>query len=117
MVEEELMKVIDMFIQNAEKLAPLVNNTIGNRAPKIWHYGASESNNFRLACPVSQNNLAHNDVSEVSIAVCCFRELYTRPKSLNRAFENPSQHKQKPQPGEKLKLAKNYNPASKENLF
>lgn len=71
-------------------LAPLVNNTIGNRAPKIWHYGASESNNFRLACAVSQNNLAHNDVSEVSTAVCCFRKLYKCPKSLNRAFENPT---------------------------
>lgn len=56
-MEEELMKVIDMFIQNAEKLAPLgssqaneaVNNSIGSKAPKIQHYGASESNDFRVA--------------------------------------------------------------------
>ena len=71
------MKVIDMFIQNAEKLAPLssslanedVNNTIGSKAPKIRHYGASESDEFRVARAVSQKNLGHNYVSEVSTAV------------------------------------------------
>ena len=38
------------FVQNADKLAPLgfsqanesLNNTIGSKAPKIRHYGASE---------------------------------------------------------------------------
>ena len=42
-MEEELTNVIDMYIQNAEKLAPLgsslgneaLNNTIGSKAPKI----------------------------------------------------------------------------------
>ena len=51
-MEEELTNVIDMYIKNAEKLAPLgssqgneaLNNTIGSKAPKIRHYGASESN-------------------------------------------------------------------------
>ena len=69
------MRVIDIFIQNAEKLAPLgssqeaVNNTIGRKALKIRHYGASESNDFRVACTVSLKNLGHNYVSEVSTAV------------------------------------------------
>ena len=75
-MEEELTNVIDMYIQNAEKLAPLgssqsneaLNNTIGSKAPKIRHYGASESNDFRVACAVSQKNLGHNYVSEVSTA-------------------------------------------------
>ena len=81
-MEEELTKVIDMFIQSAEKLAPLgssqankaVNNTIGSKAPKIRHYGASESNDFRVACAVSQKNLGHNYVSEVSTA-CSFNHV------------------------------------------
>ena len=57
------MKITNSFIQNAEKLAPLgssqeaVNNTIGSKAPKIQHYGACESNDFRVACTVSQKNL------------------------------------------------------------
>ena len=69
------MKIINSFIQNAEKLAPLgssqeaVNNTIGSKAPKIQHYGACESNDFRVACTVSQKNLGHNYISEVSTAV------------------------------------------------
>ena len=50
-MEEGLTNVIDMYIQNAEKLAPLgssqsneaLNNTIGSKAPKIRHYGASET--------------------------------------------------------------------------
>ena len=42
---EEVMNVIDMYIENAEKLAPLgssqsneaLNNTIGSKAPKtLW---------------------------------------------------------------------------------
>lgn len=46
------------FVKNANKLAPLgssqpnesLNNTTGSKAPKIRHYGASESNDFRVAC-------------------------------------------------------------------
>ena len=72
-MQEELEKVIATFVQNAEKLAPLgssqaneaVNNTIGSKAPKIRHYGASESNDFRVACAINQKNLGRNYVSEV----------------------------------------------------
>lgn len=75
-MEEELTNVIDMYIQNAEKLAPLgssqsneaLNNTIDSKAPKIRRYGASKSIDFRVACAVSQKNLGHNYVSEVSTA-------------------------------------------------
>lgn len=65
-----------------------VNNIIGNRVLKIWYYGVSESNNFRLVCVVSKNNFVYNDVLEVSIVVCCFRKLYKCFKLLNRDFEN-----------------------------
>ncbi|XP_044167665.1 uncharacterized protein LOC114976984 [Acropora millepora] len=72
-LEEELEKVMANFVKNADKLAPLgssqanesLNNTIGSKAPKIRHYGASESNDFRVACAVSQKNIGHTYVSEV----------------------------------------------------
>ena len=72
-MEEELTNVIDMYIQNAEKLGSsqsneALNNTIDSKAPKIRRYGASESIDFRVACAVSQKNLGHNYVSEVSTA-------------------------------------------------
>ena len=78
-LEEELEKVMANFVKNADKLAPLgssqanesLNNTIGSKAPKIRHYGASESNDFRVACAVSQKNIGHTYVSEVRISVRC----------------------------------------------
>ena len=62
---------MEVFIQNAVKLAPLgssqsneaLNNTIGSKTPKIRHYGASESNDFRFS--VSQKNIGHSYVAEV----------------------------------------------------
>ena len=67
------------FVKNADKLAPLgssqanesLNNTIGSKAPKICHCGASESNDFRVARAVSQENIGHTYVSEVRISVRC----------------------------------------------
>ncbi|XP_068704804.1 uncharacterized protein [Montipora foliosa] len=72
--KEELEKVMANFVKNADKLAPLgssqanesLNNTIGSKAPKIRHYGASESNDFRVACAVSQKNIGHTYVSELA---------------------------------------------------
>lgn len=69
-----LQQVMEIFVSNAEKLAPLgssqanesLNNTIGSKAPKIRHYGSSESNDFRIACAVSQKNLGHGYVTQVS---------------------------------------------------
>ena len=64
---------MEVFIQNAVKLAPLgssqsneaLNNTIGSKTPKIRHYGASENNDFCVACAVSQKNIGHSYVAEV----------------------------------------------------
>ena len=64
------------FVKNADKPTPLgssqanesLNNTIGSKAPKIRHYGASESNDFRVVCAVSQKNIGHTYVSEVRIS-------------------------------------------------
>ena len=68
-----LEEIFDEFTNNSEKLAPLgssqaneaLNNTIGSKAPKIRHYGSSESNDFRVACAVSQKNIGHSYVAEV----------------------------------------------------
>ena len=62
-----------VFAKNAEKLAPFgssqanesLNNSIGSKASKIRHYGASESNNYRVACAVGQKNLRYSYVTEV----------------------------------------------------
>lgn len=61
---ESDLKVVDIFVQSPNKLAPLgssqaneaLNNTIGSKAPKNRHYGSSESNDYRVACAVSQKN-------------------------------------------------------------
>ena len=75
-LEEDLNAVVDIFVQNSEKLAPLgssqsneaLNNTIGSKAPKIRHYGGSQSNDFRVACAVSQKNVGYSYVAKVSIS-------------------------------------------------
>ena len=72
-LESDLKEVVDIFVQSANKLAPLgssqaneaLNNTIGSKAPKIRHYGSSESNDYRVACAVSQKNIGHSYVAEV----------------------------------------------------
>lgn len=76
-LKEDLTAVVNVFVENVEKLAPLgssqanesLNNTIGSKAPKIHHYGSSDSNDFRVACAISQKNLGHNYIPEVS--KCC----------------------------------------------
>ena len=75
-LEEDLNAVVDIFVQNSEKLTPLgssqsneaLNNSIDSKAKKIRHYGASESNDFRVAFAVSQNNVAYSYVEKVSIS-------------------------------------------------
>ena len=76
-LKQDLTAIVELFIQNSEKLAPLgssqaneaLNNTIGSKAPKIRYYGSSESNDYRVACAVSQKNLGHDYVPTVSIWV------------------------------------------------
>ena len=73
-LEQDLQDQMDVFINNTGKLAPLgtsqpneaLNNTIGSKVPKIRHYAASESNDYRVACAVSQKNVGHSYVTQVS---------------------------------------------------
>ena len=73
-LRQDLEGIMEVFIQNAAKLAPLgssqaneaLNNTIGSKTPKIRHYAASKGNDFRVACAVSQKNIGHSYVAEVS---------------------------------------------------
>lgn len=55
---KDLQEIMEVYCQNAEKLAPLgssqaneaLNNTIGSKAPKARYYGGSESNDYLVAC-------------------------------------------------------------------
>lgn len=75
-LQKDLEAVVEVFAKNAEKLAPLgssqasesLNNSVGSKAPKNCYYGASESNDYRVACAVSQKNLGYSHVTEVG---CC----------------------------------------------
>ena len=59
----------------APKLAPCLHSqrnksldgTIGSKNLKVWHYGGSESSDFRTACGVTQNNEGHNFTRETLI--------------------------------------------------
>lgn len=72
-LQKDLSTVVEIFVKNADKLAPLgssqakesLNNSVGSKAPKIHHYGASESNDYRVACAVGQKNIGYSYVSEV----------------------------------------------------
>jgi len=41
-----------------------INSVIGSKNPKIRFYGASESNDFRVACGISQVNLGHQYICQ-----------------------------------------------------
>ena len=81
-LQKDLEAVVEVFAKNAEKLAPLgssqanesLNNSVGSKAPKIRHYGASESNDYRVACAVSQKNLGYSYVPEVGTVVPSLRK-------------------------------------------
>ena len=72
-LQKDLSTLVEIFVKNADKLAPLgssqanesLNNSVGSKAPKIRHYGASESNDYRVACAVGQKNIGYSYVSEV----------------------------------------------------
>ena len=73
-MKKDLQEIIEVYCQNAEKLAPLgssqaneaLNNTISSKVPKVRHYGGSESNDYRVACAVSQKNIGHSYVTRAS---------------------------------------------------
>ena len=72
-LKKDLQETIEIYCENAEELAPLgssqaneaLNNTIGSKAPKIRHYGSSESHDYRMACAVNQKNIGHSYVRYV----------------------------------------------------
>ena len=65
-LKKDLQEIIEVYCQNAEKLAPLrssqgneaLNNTIGSKAPKARHYRGSESSDYGVACAVSQKKIS-----------------------------------------------------------
>ncbi|XP_053388946.1 uncharacterized protein LOC128551991 [Mercenaria mercenaria] len=70
----DLNSVFDLFIQNAERIAPggstndveSFNNMIASKAPKRIHYSASESILNRVACAVAQKNEGATYVNKVN---------------------------------------------------
>ena len=66
-LQNNLDTVVVVYVKNADKLAPLgssqanesLNNSVGSKAPKIGHYRASKSNDYRVACAVSQKNIGY----------------------------------------------------------
>lgn len=64
-LQKDLDTVVEVYVKNADELAPLgssqanesLNNSVGSKAPKIGHYGASKSNDYRVACAVSKRTL------------------------------------------------------------
>ncbi|XP_078344011.1 uncharacterized protein LOC144629653 [Oculina patagonica] len=64
---EKLQKDLEDIIELAPLGSSQANealNTIGSKTPKTRHYGTSESNDFRVACAVSQKNIGHSYVPE-----------------------------------------------------
>ena len=69
-LEKALTKVFEDYSTDivVKKLAPATNsqrneafnNVVGSKNPKIRFYGGSESNDFRVACGVSQTNEGHS---------------------------------------------------------
>lgn len=76
-LQKDLEAVVEVFAKKAERLVHLgssqanesLNNSIGSKAPKIRHYGASEYNDFRVACTVSQKNCGYSYVGDVSVCM------------------------------------------------
>ncbi|XP_068724241.1 uncharacterized protein [Montipora capricornis] len=73
-LRQSLEKTVEVYASNAKKLHvallgssqanETLKNIIKSKAPKIRHYGSSESNDFRVACAVGQKNLGHSYVSQ-----------------------------------------------------
>ena len=73
-LQKSVQTICDDYCTNlgVEKLAPAansqrneaLNSIIGSKNPKIRYYGGSASNDFRVACGISQANLGYNYISE-----------------------------------------------------
>ena len=66
-------KIFENFADRSEELEPsgttqaneAVNSIAGSKAPKIRHYGDSESSDFRCAAAVCQKNEVHSYIQAV----------------------------------------------------
>lgn len=71
--KKDLQEIMEIFINNAEKIAPLgssqankvLSNRIGSKAPTTRHYSSSESNDYQVACAESQKSVGHSYVTQV----------------------------------------------------
>lgn len=72
---EDLQKILDSFINSAERLLKMgstqgnesFNNIVASKNPKNRFYGGSESTAFRVAAAVSQKNIGHDALSKVCL--------------------------------------------------
>ncbi|XP_046406334.1 uncharacterized protein LOC124171235 [Ischnura elegans] len=72
-LHSELQNVFQKFASNSDCLAPCgstqcnenFNAIVASKAPKMRHYGSSESNDFRVAAAVCQKNVGVTYVSDV----------------------------------------------------
>lgn len=72
---EDLQKLHDYFINNAERLLKMgstqgnesFNNIVASKNPKNRFYGGSESTAFRVAAAVSQKTIGHDALSKVCL--------------------------------------------------
>ena len=85
-----------MCEESAKKLAPggssqrneCVNSVVGSKAPKIRHYGGSESSDFRTAAGITQFNEGHSYVTlaaeKMGLSGMSVTEEYTRKMESQR---------------------------------
>lgn len=75
-LRQDLNAVFQVFINNAEKIAPggstkdveSFNNMVASKAPKRCHFSASGNLSSRVNCAVAQKNLGNTYVNRVNIA-------------------------------------------------
>lgn len=106
-----LTSVFAKFSKNAERLAPCAssqsnesfNNMVASKNPKARHYGASESNDYRVAAAVCQKNmgtkyvLAVNEKMGLSSGLYTekFRSLKDRKRKMRAEREKTVEHKRR----------------------
>ena len=67
-LKKDLNKIFENFADRSEELAPpgstqaneAIKSIVESKAPKIRHYGDSESSDFRCATAVCQKNKGHS---------------------------------------------------------
>ena len=72
-LKKDLNKIFENFADRSEELAPsgptqaneAINSIVGSKAPKIRHYGDSESSDFRCPAALCQKNEGHSYIQAV----------------------------------------------------